>query len=765
MNKDLRLLLVEDSEDDALLILRRLRRDGFEVRHLRVETAEEIESALRGQEWDVVLCDFSLQKMSGLQVLEMYKTFGLDLPFIIVSGAIGEETAVEVMRAGAHDCIMKDNLSRLAPALERELGEAENRRRHRRAEEELRRQKDFMDTVLRSLSHTLYVVDAENYNIVMANPAARAAGIVEGSACYAASHQLSRPCRGNHPCPLEEVKKTGAAVRMEHIHTDKEGRACNVEVHGYPVFDDDGKVVMMIEYNIDITDRKEKEQELSRRKAEFEAIFRSILDAVVFVDTQRRIVLVNPAFTRILGYGLDDVKGRTSQVFYADPDDYLAQGNERYRVGAPLKPPVYEVKYRRKDGTVFDSETLGGPVRDAAGNTIGFIGVIRDISEKRRMESQLLQAQKMEAVGTMAGGVAHDFRNLLQVILGYSEMLLMTMGEDNAWETELAEIQRAAERGAELTGQLLTFSRKVESHRTPTDLNGAVKEVGKLLSRTIPKMIRITLDLNEGLDWIEADPNQIEQVLLNISNNAKDAMPQGGELSFATEQVILDDDFCRTHLEVRPGRYAMLTISDTGHGMDRETAEHIFEPFFTTKGVGEGTGLGLSTVFGIVKSHEGHVNCYSEPGRGTSFTLYFHSIEATHDRGEQQGIADVRGGEESVLVVDDEIPIRKLAENMLVRKGYSVMTAGSGEEALEVYREKGIHIDLIVMDLGMPGMGGERCLEELKKIDPAVRVLVASGYSGGGQAKKYSDLGASCYITKPYRFEALLAAVREALSS
>ena len=388
-----------------------------------------------------------------------------------------------------------------------------------------------------------------------------------------------------------------------------------------------------------------------------------------------------------------------------------------------------------------------------------------DITEIRRIRDQLLMAGKMEAVGTLAGGIAHDFNNLLQAIMGYTQMLLMDKERDNPDFDKLTQIESSAQRASELTQQLLTFSRKVESKLRPVNINQEIKQVEKLLKRTIPRMIDIELHLEENIKVINADPAQLEQVLMNLGVNARDAMPDGGKFVVETENVILDEEYCKTHLGAVPGEHVLLSFSDTGCGMDKETVEHIFEPFYTTKETGKGTGLGLAMVYGIVKSHDGYIMCYSEPGKGTTFKIYFPAIEESVVSG---GLSvdrekEMQGGNETILLVDDEKAILDMGKNMLERFGYTVIKAESGEKAIEIYKAQKERIDLVILDLGMPGMGGHKCLKELLKIDSRIKVIIASGYSEIGKVKETVESGASGFIGKPYQLADMLKKVREAL--
>ena len=390
---------------------------------------------------------------------------------------------------------------------------------------------------------------------------------------------------------------------------------------------------------------------------------------------------------------------------------------------------TFEAVLLRKDGSPVSIEAHGKAVFDKNGLPIGFQGVSRDITERKmaeeeqeHLQAQLLQAQKMEAIATLAGGIAHDFNNLLQVVLGYSDMMLFNKKPSDPAYNGLHAIRQAGRDGGELAKSILAFSRRLEPNARPVNLNNVIKRVEKMLERTVTKMIRIEILLTDNLMTVNADPGQMEQILLNLAVNAQHAMPDGGRLTIETANVTLDEDYSRTHLDVEPGKCVLFTVSDTGHGMDKEVVEHIFEPFYTTKGPGEGTGLGLAMVFGIVKSHKGHITCYSEPGTGTTFRIYLPTMvqEIEPDVAVTQQMPAF--GTETILLVDDEKSIRKMGEEMLRMVGYSVLTAANGKEALEVYRSNQDRIALVLLDLIMPEMGGKQCLEEILKINPKTRV-------------------------------------------
>lgn len=400
------------------------------------------------------------------------------------------------------------------------------------------------------------------------------------------------------------------------------------------------------------------------------------------------------------------------------------------------------------------------------------IAELREIAEKAnvvlaqraQIQAQLLQAQKMESIGILAGGVAHDFNNLLQAVGGNVEFLLKDRPEGDPDALRLRSIGKAVDRAAQLVRQLLVFGRKAGSRRILVDLNQEVQETLRILERTVPKMIKLEQQLDPDARMICADPIQIEQILLNLTSNAVDAMPDGGTLAMETRSVNVDEQFARNHPGAALGPHLLLTVSDTGCGMDKEVREHLFDPFFTTKEVGKGTGLGLATVYGIVKSHGGHIQCHSEPGTGTVFKILFPTVQDVEIRDEQlPPVASSPGGDETILVVEDEAEIRELTKEALETLGYVVKCAVSGEEALQIFQEPEAGIDLVLMDLNMPGMGGRKCLQALIRIDPAARVIIVSGYADGSHGSEALSCGAKAFIGKPFQLEELGRTVRRVL--
>ncbi|MBW2095761.1 MAG: PAS domain S-box protein [Deltaproteobacteria bacterium] len=521
-------------------------------------------------------------------------------------------------------------------------------------------------------------------------------------------------------------------------------------------------VVAIVE---DITDRKRAEKALRQSEERYRSLVENTLDGYFISEIPSfRILFVNQRACDLFGYTMEEALNLSLWDTIVPEDHTLIQERLKKRMEKErLEQESTFYMGKRKDGSTFRAEVASSIVMFQEQPALQ--GIIKDVTEQKRLEQQLQQAQKMEAIGTLAGGVAHDFNNLLQAILGYTQILTMGKHENDPELMKLEQIEKSAMRASELTQQLLAFSRKVESKLRPVDLNLEVKQVQKLLKRTIPKMISIELHLQEDLQVVNADPAQVEQVMMNLAVNARDAMPEGGKLIIETENVLFDEQYCKTHPGAVPGQYVCLSITDTGHGMDQATVDHIFEPFYTTKEVGKGTGLGLSMVYGIVKSHRGYIMCYSEPGEGTTFKIYLPAVESEsrEQKAEPEKEAEIKGGEETILLVDDEELLRDIGKEILEEFGYTVCTASDGETALKQYSEKKDEISLVILDLMMPVMGGKQCLEQILAMDPDAKVVIASGYSVNGPTRTTLEAGAMGFIKKPFELKQMLKVVREVL--
>jgi PAS domain S-box-containing protein len=509
----------------------------------------------------------------------------------------------------------------------------------------------------------------------------------------------------------------------------------------------------------ELAERKQVEEALQRSKTEWESTFDAMSDWVGLIDLQTyRILRTNRVGEEFVGVPLAEIVGQVCCK--------LVHASERPVPGCPTQKMLHTHRRETAELQMPDSDRwlmiTVDPMMDEDGNLVGAVHIAHDITERKQLETQLRQMQKMEAIGQLAAGICHDFNNLLTPIGGFADLLLWEASEGSQQQEYLHRIKIAARRAAALTGQLRLFTRQEKGERRSVQLNSVVEETRALLERSIPKEITIELHLTSGLWAVEADPSQISQVLVNLCVNARDAMPDGGTLTLETRNVTLDEEWARAILEAQPGRYVRLSVTDTGSGMSPEVQARLFEPFFTTKEVGKGTGMGLSVVYGIVKGHGGFINVYSEVGRGSTFHVYLPAMEWAMEEREVEGL-ELPTGTETILVVDDEEMVRALGQAVLERCGYTVLMAENGVQALEVYQAHRGEIPLVVLDVIMPQMGGRECLRRLRELDPQVKVLISTGYTFKDLAQELVTEGALGVVEKPFRIRDFAAAVRTAL--
>ncbi len=1073
MGIPLRVLIVEDSVDDTELVLRLLRRAGYDPVSERVQTANDMKTALEREDWDLVVSDYTMPQFDAPTALNLLNQTGRDVPFIVVSGSIGEDIAVTMMKYGAHDYLLKQNLTRFVPALQRELREAENRRQQRRTEQARQRLEIERTELLERLKHenedltaltdvtanaistldldelldvllgrVMEVMHADTATILLTDGAElwvrASAGAVNLSdsthvkhvgECFAGSvasrmkpvyvadaqvdplitdplirkrgihSMLGVPLKRNgaltgvlhvdwltvHPCRdrdvhlleitaercaaaihnaqlYQEAKRSAAALseseedfrqltahinevfwmtdvaknQMIYISPAYEtiwGRTCAsvytsprnwldaihpedrerilqsalnnqltgayeeeyrivrpngtirwIHDRGFPVRDKAGEVYRIAGVAQDITERRQAEEAESRLVAILEAtpdlvsiadpegrlvylnragrktlsiaaladlssyslrefhdaanahvvltegiptamrdgawsgetellaldghttavsqvilahkapngtvtflstIARNITErkraeealrlrsaalnaaanTIVITDRNGTIEWVNPAFTALTGYRAEEAIGKNprelsksglhDQLFFRNLWNTILAGHVWHG----------EMTNRRKDGSLYSVEQSITSVKDAHGELTHFVAIGRDLTEQKRLEAEFLQAQKMEVVGRLASGIAHDFNNLLTVINCTTELVLADLKEGDMLRTDLHAIGQAGARAASLTRQLLAFSRKQVMKPDVLNLSSLVADLRDMLQRLIGENIALVVVPAKDGGRVIADHGQIEQVVMNLAVNARDAMPNGGTLTIETRDVALDEAYAADHQSVRPGPHVMLAISDTGDGMDEATRVQVFEPFFTTKGQGKGTGLGLSMVYGIVKQSGGSIGVSSVLGKGTTFTIYLPRGEAVAHKDQPASIVTSVHGTETILIVEDEEAVCRLASRILHGAGYTVLTASNGGEALALLERHDRPVHLMLTDMVMPGMSGRNLATQLKDIHPRTKVLYTSGYTDDAILHHALFSKATHFIGKPYTTAELTRKVREVLDS
>ncbi|QJW95930.1 PAS domain S-box protein [Frigoriglobus tundricola] len=758
--RPLGLLLVKDSADDTELLLLALGRGGLDPAYERVESADGLRGALAARPWDAVISDYDLCGFGAPAALAIVRAADPDLPFIVVSGAVGEDAAVEMMRASANDYILKRDLTRLAPTVEREVREAGNRRARRAAD--------------RAAAHLAAVVESSDDAIVsktlagVINSWNRAAERLYGwTAAEAVGRNVSFLIPPDKSAEwarnMGRLQADEPVGYFETVRLHRDGHRIDVALTMSAIRGPDGRMVGLSKTARDIRDRKRAEEALRAMAERYQTLVAATAEIVWDSPPSGAFDSDQPGWTTFTGQTRDQHQGM-GWLDVVHPDDREKSG--RAWAAAVAGRSVYRVEHRlrRADGAYRHMSVRAIPILSAGGDLKGWVGVHTDVTERKALEEQLRQVQKMEAVGQLAGGVAHDFNNLLTIINGYSYLLLQNLPATDPSRELIAEIFKAGERSAGLTRQLLAFSRQQVLAPRVLELNDVVTDTGSMLRRLIGEGVRLTVVPAAGLWPVRADPGQIEQVLMNLAVNARDAMPQGGKLTIETRNVELDEAYARSHPDARPGPHVLVAVSDTGTGMPPEVLRRVFEPFFTTKGVGKGTGLGLATVHGIVKQSGGHIAVYSEAGVGTTFKVYLPRTDPPPGGSKiVRAPAVAAQGTETILVVEDEDGVRALTCHVLVGCGYLVLEAGDAVEAARVATGHSGPIHLLITDVVLPGAGGRAAAEVIATGHPEVQVLFVSGYTDDAVIRHGVLAEGVNFLQKPFSPAALSFKVREVL--
>jgi len=640
MEMSLRILYLEDDPNDLEIVISMLKAEGFDCEVCHVDTRDDFVESIERGVFNIILSDYSLPAFDGLMALEISREKCPDVPFVLVSGTLGEEKAIEILTRGATDYVLKERLSRLVPAVKRILQEVEERNERKRAEEALRESEEQYRTLMDNLPIAVY---------------------------------------RNTPGP-------------------------------------DGKFLM-----------------------------------------------ANPAFCKLFGYSSEeDIKKVSVADIYANPEERKLFSDNLIERGVVENDERTLVK---SDGTPVYASITASVVEGKDGEVSHFDCIILDITEQKRLETQLQQAQKMEAIGTLAGGIAHDFNNILMAIIGHCDLAETKLAEDSEAIDNLNQVRNSGNRARRLIQQILAFSRMGEQDRIALSLTPLIKEALKFLRSTLPTSIEIRDYIEADPGIIEADTTQIHQIVMNLCTNADHAMrEEGGTLDVKLIRVEVDRQTALQHYELHTGPHVRLTVTDTGCGMDSETLEHIFDPYFTTKEVGEGTGLGLSVVHGIVNTHNGVITVESEPGKGTTFHVYFPVIEKDAETQEEDE-GPLPTGNERILFVDDEEVIVDIGEKTLGPLGYDVVTKTSSVEALELFRADPDRFDLVITDMTMPKMTGDKFAQELMKVRPDIPIILCTGFSPKISKEKAKEIGIKAFAMKPLVRRDMANIVRKVLDA
>jgi two-component system cell cycle sensor histidine kinase/response regulator CckA len=561
---------------------------------------------------------------------------------------------------------------------------------------------------------------------------------------------------------IESHLKKRSPYSIESRLRTKSGEYRWFHTRGEAVWDEAGNPIRMVGSSTDITEHKLADEELRKLSIAVEQSSVSI----IITDINGDIEYVNKKFTDITGFGYKEVIGKNPRILKSGvhPPEFYKKLWKKINSGKEWQG---EICNKRKDGKLYWEYASISPIRNEEGTITHYIGLKEDITERKSLEEQLRQSQKMEAIGRLAGGIAHDFNNMMTAVIGFSDYLLSARNEDESLCSIIKQIKTAGQRAASLTQHLLTFSRRQSTESQLIDLNSIISDMEHMLKQLIGEDIELIFALDKKLDFIKADHSQIEQIIMNLAVNSRDAMPEGGKLVIETSGIDLDESYCRDWIDINPGRYVILAVTDTGIGMDKDTLAHIYEPFYTTKEIGKGTGLGLSTVYGIIEQSGSHIHCYSEPGKGTTFKIYFPAIyeeEKAESFEKEQIAAESLKGKETVLVVEDEDIVRNITCTVLKDNGYTVLEASNSNVALDICKQHRERIDVLISDVIMPGMNGTKLAEEVLSLYPQTAVLFVSGYPDNATEKLNLIEGGDNFLQKPFTPKKLLTKVREIVS-
>jgi PAS domain S-box-containing protein len=792
-----KVLVVDDEEPLMEVLCEMLTVNGYETAGFT--SGHKALDQLKEHDFDLLLSDLMMPEIDGVSLVRAAMEMDPSLVPIIMTGQGTVQTAVEAMKIGAFDYLLKPfKLNVLLPVLSRAM----QMRRVKSENLELR-ETVAMNELIQAVALTLdpdiilhkvadaarqqcqadevsIMLPAENQNelcvrVVQGEGARDILGervsVETGIAGWVARNRQTLTFRGkvDDPrfTPINPRDSIHSSVSMPMLVGSKLVGVLNVNsTKSRSSFSVGQTKALAILANVaaPALESARLYRELQETERRYRSIFENAVEGMYQTTPSGTIIEANPAMARILGYEspcelMETITDLGAQV-YVDPGARARFLQEIEKRGVVQG---FEAQMYRKDRSKIWVHIGGQAIRDDNGNVVQYEGGVEDISERKRLEEQLVQSQTMEAIGTLAGGSAHDFNNLLTAIIGYSQLITTRLHEGDPMLKEIQEISKAGGRAAELTSQLLAFSRKQVLQPQVISINRVVENIGKMIGRVIGEDIELISSLDPELGNIKADPGQMEQVIMNLAVNARDAMPQGGKLIIETSNKFLDEAYARLHFKVRPGPYVMMAVSDTGCGMDAETQSQIFDPFFTTKELGKGTGLGLSTVYGIVKQSGGDIWVYSEPGRGTTFKLYLPCVDQEVHKLHPELSWIKPSGTETVLLVEDEAQVRNLAALVLREHGYEVLEATSGDDALRIAQqyEGGIH--LLLSDVVMPQMSGKELADRIKSTRSDIRVLYTSGYTDDA-VLHHGILDADLeFIQKPFTPNTLANKVREVL--
>ena len=752
------ILIVEDERIIAEHVAQSLQDLGYDVSGIATSGEEAIIKTEENSP-DLVLMDIVLRgEINGIEAADLIRS-RFNIPVIYLTAYADEKTVERAKITEPFGYILK-------PFDDRELHTAIEMALYKhKMENKLKEREEWLSTTLASIGDAVIATDTKGCVIFM-NPVAESLTgwkqeDVEGRPTKEVFHIINEKTRKPVEDPVTRVLRDGVVVGLANnaILIAKDGTERPIDDTGAPIRDDKGNMLGVVLVFHDVTARRKAQEALRESEEKYRALFEDSSDPIYITATEGKFLDVNQAMLDLFGYSREEMIGLNALEIYVNPDD-----RTRFRQVIEKEGFVrdYDMRFRKKDGTEMDCMLTATLRRADDGSILGYQGIIRDMTEQRRLEAQLIQAQKMEAIGTLAGGIAHDFNNLLMGIQGHTSLMYLNIDPDHPHFEHLKGTEGLIKRGAGLTKQLLGFARGGKYKVELTNLNEQIEQGSRMFGRT-KKEIKIHRKYQKEIWPVEIDRGQIDQVLLNIYVNAWQAMPDGGDLYIETRNVVLEENYANPS-GVEPGKYVKVSLTDTGVGMDKATQQRIFDPFFTTKEMGHGTGLGLAAAYGIVNNHGGTIDVYSEEGKGATFDIYLPASEREVTKAEKKLAEEIVKGTGTVLLVDDEEVIIDVGTGLLKEMGYKVLVARGGKEAVEVYGKHKEEIDLVVLDMIMPDMGGGEAYDRMKEINPNIKVLLASGYSINGMAAEIMERGCDGFIQKPYDLEELSHSIMDTLN-
>jgi len=764
----LRVLLVEDSEDDAVLLLRELEKGGIRPRFLRVESREGLVSALETDEWDVVIADYVLPGFSGIEALKTAKKLRPALPFIMISGKMDEEIVIEALKKGAVDYVMKDKLFRLCPAVNQALQSRKLYERMKTADRELQKVVSRYHLLAENIIDIIWTMDMQRKLTFISPSVIHVLGYRIEDLVGKKLDDLLFP---GYIETVDEVmrqwlqrlkKNKKKRVQFKDVFEmeirKKSGQPLWMETKVVSLTDERGRPSGFLGVSRDISDRKKKEKEIII----LATAFKQIDEGVVITDGEGIILYINEAFRRQSGF--------TRKSFMGTPLGKLEYESELNHDRQSLQAAFGKGKSwkgrlerKRKNGVSYQVNASLTPIRDEDGKVSNFVYIERDITLELKIQNKFLEMQKMEAMGTLAGGIAHDFNNILMPIIVNSEMLLWDVGKDDPQNVYFNQILESAKRGKELVKQIISYSRQSSVQKKPIDLVPLIKDSVSFLRASLPSTIQIETVINAHDVLIEGNPTQIHQVIMNLITNAADAIgAKGGRIKITLDHHETEAVNAHPESQLKEKPYARISVEDSGTGIDPGILNKIFDPFFSTKDPGKGSGMGLSVARRITHDHGGTISVDSEPDKGAVFHIYLPLTDRSLYR-EKEHTGSLRGGNERILLVDDEPPLVESLQNMLGKMGYDVTGVMSSKEALDVFKARSDEIDLVITDQTMPGMTGVDIVKEMIRIQPRVPFIMMTGFSETVSEKESESLGIDAFVMKPISTRTMAATIRRVL--